>query len=155
MRVWDIPIHLLCNTHLSGQHREIHGMLGSIKKYEQKGPSGYSNHPETKRWIDSKKQLSLIHDITSQEMIKRGMNHKSPFPQFQNDDKPLIIIECIASQIINIIFKSLDPNHKCNCEIYKLLKYSNDIKYKLFDSEYYNFDKNIWYKFLRENNFEQ
>lgn len=119
MRVWDIPVELLCWTHLNGQHREIHGIMGSIIKYYSNGNKGYSNHPETKRWIGHENQLIEIHELTSQEMIKRGRNHKSPIKLIcvEQDTHPLSLVDDIESQINNLYDKSINPNHKCDCNI--------------------------------------
>lgn len=119
MRVWDIPVQLLCWVHLNGQHREIHGIVGSIKNYYNKGSKGYSNHPETKRWIGHEDILLNMHELTANEMLKRGRNHRSPIEKFDyvKCDNSLIMVDSIEDQIQNIFVKSEDPNHGCNCNV--------------------------------------
>jgi hypothetical protein len=46
MRVWDIEAELLCNSHLLGEHREIHAIWAILIENKK----GYSHHPETLRW---------------------------------------------------------------------------------------------------------
>ena len=73
MRMWNVPTNMLCTKHLLGEHVEQHMFIGCWNK----GTSltGY---------ID--KGLVEIHNIIKRhdelvvEMIKRGMNHKSPIP---------------------------------------------------------------------------
>lgn len=74
MRVWDVPVEYLCNKHLLGQHLEVHTMHSVIVN----GKRGYANHPETVRWRNNTDELRLVHQQTVDEMLKRGMNHKSP-----------------------------------------------------------------------------
>jgi hypothetical protein len=45
MRVWDIEAELLCNSHLLGEHREIHAIWAILIENKK----GYSHHPETLR----------------------------------------------------------------------------------------------------------
>jgi hypothetical protein len=47
MRIWDIPPDKLCRNHLLGEHNELHAMWNILTQ----GKKGYSNHPETKRWV--------------------------------------------------------------------------------------------------------
>lgn len=74
MRVWDVPVEMLCDKHLLGQHLEIHTMHSVIVNNKR----GYANHPETVRWRNNTEELRLVHDQTVQEMLRRGMKHKSP-----------------------------------------------------------------------------
>lgn len=63
---------LLCDKHLLGEHGEIHKHLPSFRK-------GYKISGRFNPFIQI--QLNAIlsrHDELAQEMIKRGMNHKSP-----------------------------------------------------------------------------
>jgi len=76
MRMWGVGCKYLCNQHLLGEHLEMHMFTGTIKKgikingYIRKG---LVNPPEIKR----------RHDQLAEEMIKRGMNHKSPLQEFE------------------------------------------------------------------------
>jgi hypothetical protein len=42
------------------------------------GKTGYSNHPETKRWKGKLRALFRVHQEIAHEMLARGYNHKSP-----------------------------------------------------------------------------
>lgn len=74
MRIWDIPPEKLCRKHLLGEHNELHAMWNILTQDK----TGYSNHPETKRWKGKLKALFRVHEEIVQEMIARGYNHKSP-----------------------------------------------------------------------------
>jgi hypothetical protein len=71
MRMWKVPVKLLCKVHLLGEHVEMHMFAGTLSK--GKSIKGY---------ID--KGLIEVHNITSRhddlaaEMVRRGMNHHSP-----------------------------------------------------------------------------
>lgn len=108
MRVWDLPVHILCDKHLLGQHREIHCMWNVITLNKK----GYSRHPETMRW---KKHLSKLydrHEQTKNEMIKRGFNHKSEVK------KPEVYNLCMLP-FINTIEEQVQLLKKkgCKCKI--------------------------------------
>ena len=75
MRIWDIHTKHLCRKHLLGEHRELHGLWNIITKYGGKG--GYSQHPETKRWIGKAGALRKRHEDLVREMEKRGYRHNS------------------------------------------------------------------------------
>ena len=74
MRIWDIDPALLCRSHLLGEHRELHG-LWNILAYDKRG---YSQHPETKRWVGKQAALFHRHEQLVAEMLKRGYTHASP-----------------------------------------------------------------------------
>jgi hypothetical protein len=76
MRVWDIPPKQLCRQHLLGEHRELHGLWNILTKHKGKG--GYSNHPETKRWVGKTAALYARHEALVKEMARRGYEHHSP-----------------------------------------------------------------------------
>jgi Pyrimidine dimer DNA glycosylase len=73
MRVWDIESDLLCNSHLLGEHREIHAIWTILTENKK----GYSHHPETLRWKGKLLALYNRHEAVVSEMIKRGFSHKS------------------------------------------------------------------------------
>ncbi len=77
MRVWDIPVKLLCDRHLLGEHAELHAVWNIITK----GKKGYSAHPETLRWRESLRALYERHEKEAGEMKKRGFTHKSGLPK--------------------------------------------------------------------------
>ncbi|MFA6536310.1 MAG: pyrimidine dimer DNA glycosylase/endonuclease V [Candidatus Paceibacterota bacterium] len=75
MRVWDIHPKHLCRKHLLGEHRELHGLWNILTKHGGKG--GYSQHPETKRWVGKTRALFGRHQALVKEMEKRGYKHQS------------------------------------------------------------------------------
>jgi len=74
MRIWDLDPSVLCRQHLLGEHRELHGLWNILKD----GKKGYSQHPETKRWVNKIPALWIRHRALVEEMKKRGYDHKSP-----------------------------------------------------------------------------
>jgi hypothetical protein len=79
MRVWDISPKRLCNKHLFGEHYELHAIWSILTKNKK----GYSNHPETKRWVGKNKALYLRHEKLVKEIERRGCDHKSPLDKKQ------------------------------------------------------------------------
>lgn len=71
MRMWDVPPYLLCQNHLLGEHNELHKFVGSIIR--GKSVQGYLS-----RSLINPRKLTIRHDILAEEMLRRGMNHKSP-----------------------------------------------------------------------------
>lgn len=74
MRIWDVHPRHLCDAHLSGEHRELHGLWNILTQ----GKRGYSQHPETLRWVGKLAALFARHELLVEEMDARGWNHKSP-----------------------------------------------------------------------------
>ena len=74
MRVWDVHPGYLSRQSLLGQHAEIHGVYSVISNQK----TGYSNHPETRRWKGHISGLCVIHDLAVSEMKLRGFGHRSP-----------------------------------------------------------------------------
>jgi len=73
MRMWGVDPALLCGPHLSGEHKELHMMRGSLRLGHSM--QGYFD----KQQID----VSLInsrHDAIVREFKRRGWNHQSPLP---------------------------------------------------------------------------
>lgn len=76
MRVWDVHPKHLCRKHLLGEHRELHGLWNILTKHKAKG--GYSNHPETLRWVGKTRALYKRHEDLVKEFTRRGYKHHSP-----------------------------------------------------------------------------
>lgn len=74
---WPIPASELDRKRLLGEHNELLIMARAIFGLNK---GGYKNHPETKRWIGHSKAMKQRHDEIAEEMVKRGFNHKSPWP---------------------------------------------------------------------------
>ena len=109
MRVWDIHVKHLCRKHLLGEHRELHGLWNILTKHGGKG--GYSNHPETKRWIGKLRALYNRHKALVVEMQKRGYNHNSPLDEklATGTDTQKVYINTIKEQ------KSILAKKPCEC----------------------------------------
>ncbi len=75
MRMWMIEPNRLCNKHLLGEHGELHKFIPSFnKKYS------IDNRISPVVQIELTSYQSR-HDELAEEMLSRGMNHKSPLPQ--------------------------------------------------------------------------
>lgn len=74
MRIWDINPGYLNRLSLLGEHRELHGIVSIIVN----GKKGYSNHPETLRWVGYGWALRQRHRLLAAEMSLRGFIDKSP-----------------------------------------------------------------------------
>ena len=74
MRIWDVDPAILCRQHLLGEHRELHGLWNILVL----GKTGYSRHPETRRWEGKLAALFDRHEALVREMTARGYNHGSP-----------------------------------------------------------------------------
>lgn len=75
MRMWMITPRLLCDKHLLGEHGEIHKHRHNFEKGHKIDGRLY---PEVQIEPAS---MERRHDVLADEMLKRGMNHKSPFEQ--------------------------------------------------------------------------
>jgi hypothetical protein len=76
MRMWNVDAFIICDRHLLGEHCECHSFLGTIKK-------GTSIKGYIEKGLLEVHNLKKRHDELAAEMIKRGMNHKSEFPEFK------------------------------------------------------------------------
>lgn len=74
MRVWDIHPGYLNRQSLLGEHRELHGLVSILVN----GKKGYSQHPETLRWVGYGWALKQRHRELVAEMNLRGYQDKSP-----------------------------------------------------------------------------
>jgi hypothetical protein len=74
MRMWMVEPKHMCNRHLLGEHGELHKFLHNWRK--QYSISGYVRN----NCIEPL-SYKARHDALAEEMIRRGMNHKSPIDQ--------------------------------------------------------------------------
>lgn len=70
-RMWMVNTKCMCNQHLLGEHKEIHQLVGSIKKGHS--INGYLNNKLVEPY-----QILRRHDQLVEEMTARHMLHKSP-----------------------------------------------------------------------------
>ena len=86
MRIWfPIGVQCLDKKRLIAEHNEILIIGKAVYAIKNNLKYGYKNHPETLRWIKHTKALKKRHDILAEEMVKRGFNHKSPWPDYLVD----------------------------------------------------------------------
>ncbi len=109
MRIWDVPVGLLCRNHLLGEHRELHA-IWSILIHNKKG---YAHHPEMVRWSGKQKALFLRHEALVDEMKRRGYHHHSPLEiQYAiGDEHQDILVDSYDEQV-----RLLRQKH-CGCKL--------------------------------------
>lgn len=78
MRIWyPFRVTALDDKRLLGEHNEIlivaRAGAGLTK--------GYRHHPETLRWVGHSWALWQRHEALAAEMVRRGFNHRSPWPE--------------------------------------------------------------------------
>jgi 3-methyladenine DNA glycosylase Tag len=69
--MWKVPVEQMCDRHLLGEHVEMHMFAGSIRK-------GISVQGYVDKGLLETTEVFARHEELVKEMIKRGMNHKSP-----------------------------------------------------------------------------
>jgi len=75
MRMWMIDPKLLCTQHLLGEHGEIHKHRHNfVKHHNIRGRISPTVQIEPE-------SMKYRHDELAEEMLRRGMNHKSPYEQ--------------------------------------------------------------------------
>lgn len=75
MRMWMVNPRGMCRKHLLGEHVECHMIAGSLIKRKQLDGFVDKNCLEMR-------SLGPRHADLSQEMMRRGYNHKSPMPEW-------------------------------------------------------------------------
>lgn len=69
-RMWMVNPKIMCRKHLLGEHKEIHQLLGSIKK--NRGIKGYIENGFIEVHNVKKRHSEIV-----KEMIRRRYSHKS------------------------------------------------------------------------------
>lgn len=111
-RMWMVDPKILCKNHLLGEHKEIHQLLGSIKR--KIGITGYvkNNCVEVTSLVER-------HDILAEEIVRRGWNHKSPILYSQEDILKMAcsyLPESEVQYIVDAKASLLDLKNRCsNC----------------------------------------
>lgn len=72
-RMWMVEPRWMCRQHLLGEHKEIHQLVGSIKK-------GRSIEGHLKKRQVEPANTFPRHEQLVKEMERRGYKHNSPFP---------------------------------------------------------------------------
>lgn len=105
MRIWDVSPGYLNRQSLLGEHRELHGLVSIITN----GKKGYSQHPETLRWVNFGWGLRMRHQQLSAEMALRGYRDNTPVNFMTNTNKwPEAFIDTPAQQYALLIDKYRD-----------------------------------------------
>jgi hypothetical protein len=99
---------LLCNQHLLGEHGEIH-------KHRHVFVKGYKI--EGRRGQIQPKDMGLRHDQLVAEMLRRGMNHKSPFIQPELNKYPDDYIENFVVDTNKSLYDLIDRCSDCRGRI--------------------------------------
>jgi len=110
VRIWDLPVRVLCRKHLLGEHRELHAIWTILTEDRQ----GYRHHPEVKRWEGRLQHLAVRHQQQAEEMVRRGWNHKSPLaclPYWDEQVPPPSRITTLADQRRILVAKG------CECQV--------------------------------------
>lgn len=126
MRIWDLPVQILCDQHLLGEHRELHAIWTYLTT--DKGGS-YRKHPETLRWVSHLPALIERHNQEVIEIHRRGFEHHSPLQKAI--DQMLLLnsvgegriiqprsINTLTEQVQNIKAKGCKCNLKALKQIY-------------------------------------
>lgn len=77
MRMWNVNPEYLCRKHLLGEHVECHMFCGTINK-------GTSIKGYVEKGLVEVQNIKQRHDELRDEMINRGMTHKSPLPEYDS-----------------------------------------------------------------------
>jgi hypothetical protein len=72
--MWLVPPDALCRQHLTGEHVEMHMLVGTIAA--GKRLDGY-----LARGLVEPANIAARHDALAAEMTRRGMHHHSPLQQ--------------------------------------------------------------------------
>lgn len=97
MRMWMVNPKKMCKKHLLGEHVECHMMIGAMKK--DKSIVGY-----LKNGLMNPMDIVERHNALSEEMIKRGYNHKSPMSQGEVE-----VIEVYLRKHPKFNIRTVDP----------------------------------------------
>jgi hypothetical protein len=76
-RMWMVNPRKLCRNHLLGEHKELHQIIGSLRK--GKSIKGHLEHGQVEVHNIKKRHEQLV-----KEMLRRGYKHLSPLPRFKD-----------------------------------------------------------------------
>ena len=91
--MWGVNPECLCRKHLLGEHLEAHMFRGTI--VAGKRTNGY-----LKNKLVVLGKIKERHDILVKEMLRRGMNHKSPLEKFNEGVGGIIDIKENEKELI-------------------------------------------------------
>lgn len=90
MRQWLVDPRIMCRKHLLGEHVEHHMFVGTINK-------GGSMTGFLENNLLEPLSLTARHQELVAEMTRRGYNHKSPLPSFEQFGYEHVVIDREAS----------------------------------------------------------
>lgn len=107
-RMWMVDVKIMCNQHLLGEHKEIHQLVGTLKK-------GYSVGGYVKNNCIEISSIEARHNEIVEEMKKRGMNgHKSPIlSQDEIDELASYLPANVIEYKVNVKASLLDLIERC------------------------------------------
>lgn len=109
MRMWMVDPRLLCDKHLLGEHGELHKFIPTFRK-------GYRVDKRFSPVVQIQfKGYRERHDAIAEEMLRRGMNHKSPLPELPDFES---IYPEYYDKTVDISISMEDLKSRCNkcCE---------------------------------------
>jgi hypothetical protein len=77
--MWLVDPQILCRSHLLGEHREMHALVGIVQS--GKNLDGY-----LKNGLIETDYIKARHEELALEMLRRGYNHNSPLDYNDLDD---------------------------------------------------------------------
>jgi len=87
-RLWyGVDVGELCDTHLLGEHSEMHQEVGTWKRHPH-GRAVVRGHVERLQVLPE--LVRGRHDELAGEMARRGMNHESPLEDFDTIEWPTV-----------------------------------------------------------------
>jgi len=85
-RMWLVDTSILCKNHLLGEHKEIHQLVGSLRKRTKLDGFVRNNLIEIR-------SIKRRHDELVQEMDKRGYKHHSELKDYCTDHLAPAVVE--------------------------------------------------------------
>lgn len=95
--MWCVDPSKMCRKHLLGEHTECHMFVGTINK-------GISIQGYLDKGLVVPQGIKLRHDLLAEEIEKRGYNHKSPLPTY--DDR-------IAYGFVDVLANEAELKRRC------------------------------------------
>lgn len=80
-RMWCVPPAILCRNHLLGEHKELHQLVGAIRKGRWKVIEGHAKLGQVET-----RSITARHEEIVQELLRRGYSHRSPLPDYPPTD---------------------------------------------------------------------
>lgn len=113
MRMWMVNPVLLCDKHLLGEHGEIHKFIPTFRR-GLKVDKRFS--PVVQVQFDGYRQR---HDALADEMLLRGMNHRSPLKELPDFE---LIYPKYFNLKVDIDFSLNDLQARCeDCRMRQVL----------------------------------